>query len=110
MSHLEFHPHAFIDTNNKVINIAVFNESDHNEEIINTACLVNGGVQAVCCCTFGETMVGATWTGTKFIPVAPYESWVWNDDLNIWESSIPQPTDNKIYYWDETIISWVEVV
>jgi hypothetical protein len=105
MSHLEFHPHAFIDSNNTVINIAVFNESDHNEEIINAACLINGGVQAICCCVFGETMIGATWTGTKFIPVPVYESWIWNDGLNIWESPIPQPTDG-IYDWNEDTKSW----
>jgi hypothetical protein len=105
MSHLEFHPHAFIDANNIVINIAVFNESDHNEEIINDACLLNGGIQAVCCCIFGMATVGATWTGTKFIPVAPYKSWIWNDKLNVWEPPITQPT-NGIYTWNEETISW----
>ena len=42
-----------------------------------------------------------------FIPEKMYESWVLNDNGS-WIPPIPYPTDGKNYYWDETIISWVE--
>jgi hypothetical protein len=105
MKHLEWHQHAFIDENNKVINIAVFDETAHNTELINNACITNGGIKAICCCTFGETMIGATWTGSKFIPVTPFESWIWNDELNVWEAPILQPEDGT-YEWNEDTKSW----
>lgn len=43
-----------------------------------------------------------------FIPPQPFSSWILNEDTCIWESPIPYPVDNKLYFWDETSLSWIE--
>jgi len=43
-----------------------------------------------------------------FIPPKQYNSWVLNDNLCRWESSIEYPNDGKMYLWDEETISWKE--
>ena len=45
-----------------------------------------------------------------FYPSKPYESWVLNNSTWIWEAPTPMPIDDKSYKWDETTISWVEVI
>ena len=42
-----------------------------------------------------------------FIPEKMHESWVLNDSCS-WIPPIPYPTDGKDYYWDETVIAWIE--
>jgi hypothetical protein len=44
-----------------------------------------------------------------FIESKPFPSWVLNEDTCLWETPIPYPTDDKVYEWDETTLSWVEV-
>jgi hypothetical protein len=43
-----------------------------------------------------------------FIPPKPYESWVLNEGLCLWESPVAMPTDGQMYAWDEDTTSWVE--
>lgn len=38
----------------------------------------------------------------------PYPSWTLDADFN-WQAPVPRPTDGKIYRWDESTLSWVEV-
>lgn len=40
-------------------------------------------------------------------PAQPFESWTWNGDF--WMPPIEHPTDGKIYDWDESTLSWVEI-
>jgi hypothetical protein len=62
MSHLELHEHAFLNLSNVVINIAVFQEQDHDSALINDVmCLFEGAVKAICCCTFGRGEIGQSW-------------------------------------------------
>jgi hypothetical protein len=42
-----------------------------------------------------------------FIPPMPYLSWNLNSDKQ-WEAPLPYPQDDKKYYWNEEIGSWVE--
>ena len=44
-----------------------------------------------------------------FIPPKPYPSWLLNEETCLWEAPIPYPTDDKLYSWDESTTSWVEV-
>lgn len=44
-----------------------------------------------------------------FIPPKPFDSWILNEETCLWESSIPYPNDEKIYYWDESMQSWIEI-
>jgi hypothetical protein len=39
----------------------------------------------------------------------PYPSWIGDIDTMAWQPPVPYPQDDKYYYWDESIINWVEV-
>ena len=38
-----------------------------------------------------------------------YASWVFNEEVCLFEPPTPMPNDGKMYVWDEPTISWVEV-
>ena len=109
MEHLEWHNHAFIDESNKVIDVAVFQESDHDTDILETIRESLGAKQTVCCCTFGMASVGYDWIGTEFRPPAPYPSWVWNVENKGWEAPIDKPIDGGMYIWNEPTKNWLEI-
>ena len=44
-----------------------------------------------------------------FIAPKPFPSWVLNEETCIWEAPIAKPTDNKLYTWDESTVSWIEI-
>jgi len=56
--------------------------------------------------------VGYTYDAPRdaFIPPQPYASWSLNETTCLWDSPTPMPTDGKIYSWNETTTSWVEVI
>jgi hypothetical protein len=108
MNHLEWHPHAFIDETNTVINISVFDSESHDTELIEQVRESNGWKQAICCCTFGQTSIGSTWNGNEFIPKQPYPSWIWNDSIKEWQAPVSMPKD-ELYLWDESSTSWIPV-
>lgn len=43
-----------------------------------------------------------------FIAPKPYPSWTLNESTWLWEAPIPLPTNDKLYEWNETNLSWVE--
>lgn len=45
-----------------------------------------------------------------FIPQKAYASWVLNEETFLWQPPISYPADGKIYLWNETTTSWVEVI
>jgi hypothetical protein len=45
-----------------------------------------------------------------FIPPQIFASWVLNEDTCQWDAPIPRPADGKIYEWDESTVSWKELV
>jgi hypothetical protein len=55
--------------------------------------------------------IGYTYDKTKdaFIPPQPYPSWTLNETSCLWKSPVEKPTDNKVYVWDETTVSWKEL-
>lgn len=53
--------------------------------------------------------IGYTWDGTGFAAPQPYPSWSLNSDTYLWEAPTPYPTDGKIYSWNESTTSWVEI-
>jgi len=44
-----------------------------------------------------------------FIPPRPFESWLVNENTCLWEAPVVYPTDDKVYYWNEETLSWVEI-
>tara|TARA_B110000285_G_scaffold228135_1_gene290596 strand:+ start:512 stop:844 length:333 start_codon:yes stop_codon:yes gene_type:complete len=55
-------------------------------------------------------VVGATFDAVKdiFISPQPYASWALdsNDD---WQPPTAHPDDDKMYYWDEDSLAWIEI-
>jgi hypothetical protein len=45
-----------------------------------------------------------------FILPQPYPSWVLNQDTCIWEAPVPRPTGGIAYSWDESTLSWHDVM
>jgi len=52
--------------------------------------------------------IGFTYDDNKdaFIPQKPYNSWILNETTCNWEAPVAKPQDNKIYIWNEQILSW----
>lgn len=44
-----------------------------------------------------------------FIPPKPFDSWILNEETCLWEAPSPMPNDGKIYSWDESTLSWIEI-
>ncbi len=44
-----------------------------------------------------------------FIPPKPFNSWLFNADLCVWQPPVAYPDGGKNYLWDEDTISWKEV-
>ena len=43
-----------------------------------------------------------------FYSPQPYASWTITEPSWIWKPPVAYPTDNKLYVWDETTLSWIE--
>lgn len=73
MEHLEFHEHAFVDSNGVVIGIGVFDESAHDSDWIDTFATEHGHEKVICCCTYGKPYIHDTWDeeNKKWIKTAP---------------------------------------
>jgi len=109
MNHLDMHPHAYINEDNLVIDVNLFNESDHDSQLLEDLLSVKKAKQVVCCCTFGIARVGDTWTGTEFRYPAPGINLVWDTNTKEWVPPTPAPTDGPLYQWDLPSGSWKEV-
>ena len=55
--------------------------------------------------------IGYTYDATNdyFYAPQPYPSWTLDADA-IWQPPVAMPTDGKMYTWNETTLSWDEVV
>lgn len=45
-----------------------------------------------------------------FIAPKPFASWILNESTCQWAAPTVMPNDGKMYNWDETTTSWVEVI
>lgn len=45
-----------------------------------------------------------------FYAPQPYPSWTISAPAWTWQAPVPYPTDGKSYSWDESTLSWVEVI
>ena len=115
---------AEIDENNKVIQVTVGNNAEPDEGYdwliknlggtwIKTSYNTFGGKHLQ-----GGTPLRKNFAGPgfsydperdAFIPPKPFDSWLLDEDTCLWNSPIPYPADGKNYYWDESLVNWVEV-
>jgi hypothetical protein len=62
MEHLQGHEHAFINYDNIVVQVAVFDENSHNNhQMFQFFCDTYNYKKAICCCTYGKPYMGDTW-------------------------------------------------
>ena len=62
--------------------------------------------------------VGYTYDKTRdaFIPPQQFPSWTLNETTCLWDPPMPQPSDGKVYLWDESLYQsdntkgWVEFI
>lgn len=114
---------AQLDENNIVTQVIVVSNSDCVDANGNENEMVGAG--------FCATLFGGNWKQTSyngkmrknyagvgykydaaldaFIPPKPFASWLLNTSVCQWEPPVPMPQDGKLYGWDETSQSWVEV-
>ncbi len=45
-----------------------------------------------------------------FYAPQPFPSWILNEDTCCWEPPVAQPTDGKLYVWNEDTLNWIEMV
>ena len=92
MIHLEYHQHAFLDADNKVINVAVFEESAHGSQLLEDIKTIYQATTVMCCCDHGSAYVGGDWDGTQFRPPMPIvkgQLFFWDDTAKVWVSDLP---------------------
>lgn len=44
-----------------------------------------------------------------FIPPSPFPSWVFVEETLNWTAPVPHPDDGNDYYWDESVLNWVQI-
>lgn len=117
--------YAFLNANNKVIQVIVGKNENENEidweqyysekkglRCKRTSYNTNNGVHELGGEPFRKNFasVGFTYDEQKdaFIPPKPkqYPSWVLNEETCNWESPIPYPEDGNLYEWNEDDQSW----
>ena len=87
MAHLEEHPHAFLNADSFVFNVAVF--SEHDENLLKTIASAINAKSYVCCCDNGLGQLGWKWLGFAWQP--------------------PKPNNGKNYEWSDVALEWVEI-
>lgn len=64
--------------------------------------------------TFRKNYATSGWTYDPdldaFFGPQPYPSWILNKETCWWEAPVAYPEDGLIYRWNETTVSWEEVV
>jgi hypothetical protein len=45
-----------------------------------------------------------------FIPPQTFPSWALNEETCLWDAPIPKPEDGGPYRWDESTVSWIQIV
>jgi len=45
-----------------------------------------------------------------FIDPKPYDSWILNEEICIWEAPIPEPEDGNKHIWDEENQTWNSII
>lgn len=101
MEHLENHPHAFLDDNNIVMNINVFDGHDHSliEQVKNA----HKASAVVCCCDNGIATIGGDFFNGKFYPVKPGSDWTRDEQTVSWVSPEGKIVSNIIIQSNEIV-------
>lgn len=107
---------AEIDSNNTVLRVLVIDNSQEHrgQDFLANDCNLGGTwIQTSYNANFRKKFasVGDVYDPIKdvFIPMKPYNSWTFNEELHTWIPPIDYPNDTKSYQWDEENQTWVEI-
>lgn len=82
MEHIENHPYAFLDSNNYVIAVNLFDE--HDLDLLNSVKEFHNAADYKSCCEHGLIGVGGEFYNGKFYAPKPHPEWVRNEELGAW--------------------------
>ena len=92
---------------NLVVNTLVIN--DENIDLIaNIKTEFNYDYLVVC--EDNQVSIGWDFDGVGVVPPKPYDSWVFNQETRQWQTPIAYPINGKSYQWNESTVSWDEVI
>lgn len=107
---------AELDENNVVIRVTVGDNNDPNGDEGYSWLVENIGGRWVKTSYSGSIRknfagVGYTYDepGDAFYAPQPFASWKLDRRSFTWKPPVAMPTDGKIYEWDETSLTWLEV-
>jgi hypothetical protein len=105
--------YGFINEQNILIGFAVIEEND--QETLERIKIEYGASLAYKMDLEKEPTVlnNTYWNGSRFVPLQPYLSWIFNENTNMWESPVAEPEfdpENPVFYrWNEEILNWEEI-
>jgi len=122
--------YAFINENNIVTQVIVGRDEDdlvegitswedHYAEQLGQRCLRTSYNTSAGQHTGGGTPYRGNYAGIgyeyredldAFISPKPFESWILNEETYSWESPVPRPDDENIYFWNEESTSWEQQI
>jgi len=117
--------YAQLDENNMVV-FVIAAKSDHKEDEFTestgnvwkqTSYNTSGGVHytdgvpsddQTKAFRFNYAGIGFTYDKNRdaFIPPKPFESWILDEGICLWQPPLPYPEDGGNYRWDEDLFSW----
>jgi hypothetical protein len=117
--HFENHPYAFLNENNEVVSLYLFEECENEDLLSHTLENIEEAKEYVSLCNNSKydgsyaVSAGMKYENEMFYGQAPYSSWIKSDESPIWEAPIALPQDthdedgNEIeWLWDEDHKCW----
>lgn len=114
---------AEIGLNNIVLRVIVVDNNDCKDQ--------HGNESEVIGAKFCNTLLGGVWLQTSyngnmrknyagigytydstrdaFISPKPFASWTLNETTCLWDAPTPKPDNGKLYDWNESTLSWIEI-
>jgi hypothetical protein len=101
-----FYKKAFLNSENKIINIFVFDTDTPSTELLES-------IKDLCNATSylsvdDSILIGSQYIDGRFTDVKPYDSWILNTETYKWVAPIPSPEPQELYKWDEETGSWID--
>lgn len=97
---------AELDADSTVVNVIVTADGDGGANFISSLPTDYAEMDSQASAGIGYSYDGET---NSFISPKPFDSWVL-DSNNAWVAPTPMPQDEKIWYWSEDALSWLEPV
>ena len=114
---------AQLDDDNKVTQVITVSDNDIKSSLGNESEEMG---KALCSRLFGGKWIQTSFNGKfrkryagigyyydskldAFVPPKPFESFILNEETCMWEAPKPRPTDDKYYFWDESMLDWKEM-